>query len=227
MSKDPAVLFYTSDFISGTLTMNYEQKGKYIILLCLQHQQGRLSYEDMMTICGTYDEKIFSKFIKDDEGFYYNERMSVEVDKRKKYSESRSENRKSHNKHMNNICSSHEGHMENENENINVIKKENKNEMFNAFWKAYPKKKAKSDAEKAFDKLNPDGTLLQTILSVINKSKTTEDWLKEKGKFIPFPASWLNGKRWLDEETEHHPLAGKVSDKTIITVQNLENWRPQ
>ena len=82
MSKDPAVLFYTSDFISGTLTMSYEQKGKYIILLCLQHQQGKLSYEDMMNICGTYDEKIFSKFEKDEEGFYYNQRMRDEAEKR-------------------------------------------------------------------------------------------------------------------------------------------------
>jgi hypothetical protein len=89
MSKDPAVLFYTSDFISGTLTMSYEQKGKYIILLCLQHQQGKLSHDDMMNICGTYDEKVFAKFEKDEEGFYYNQRMRDEAEKRNKFTESR------------------------------------------------------------------------------------------------------------------------------------------
>ena len=40
MAKDPAVLFYTSDFLTGTILMNYEQKGKYITLLCIQHQHG-------------------------------------------------------------------------------------------------------------------------------------------------------------------------------------------
>jgi len=110
MSKDPAVLFYTSDFITGTLTMTDSQRGKYIILLCLQHQQGYLTQEDMMNICKTYDEKIFSKFTKDNLGYWYNERMKFESDKRKKYSESRSKNR--------NISKTYDKHMENENENI-------------------------------------------------------------------------------------------------------------
>ena len=43
MSKDPAILFYTGDFITGTLTMTDDQRGKYILLLCLQHQKGRLT----------------------------------------------------------------------------------------------------------------------------------------------------------------------------------------
>ena len=111
MSKDPAVLFYTSDFISGTLTMSDEQRGKYILLLCLQHQQGSLSKDDMLNICKSYDEKIFKKFNISEDGFYYNYRMKLESDKRKKYSESRSKNRK-------NICKSYDEHMENENEII-------------------------------------------------------------------------------------------------------------
>jgi len=31
--KDPAVLFYTQDFLTGTFTMTDEQVGKYIRLL--------------------------------------------------------------------------------------------------------------------------------------------------------------------------------------------------
>jgi hypothetical protein len=116
MSKDPAVLFYTSDFISGTLTMSDEQRGKYIILLCLQHQQGLLSYEDMINICKTYDAKIFAKFIKTAEGLFYNERMKIESERRKKYSESRSKNRT-------NICESYDKHMETETETVNKNRK--------------------------------------------------------------------------------------------------------
>lgn len=120
MAKDPAVLFYTSDFLTGTRRMQYEQIGKYITLLCMQHQYGTLTEKDMMHICGSYDEDIFSKFIKSDIG-YYNERMKEEAEKRKKYTESRRQNKLKANKSedMLNICSSYEKHMENENENIN------------------------------------------------------------------------------------------------------------
>ena len=82
MSKDPAVLFYTSDFLTGTFTLTDEQVGKYIRLLCLQHQKGILTEKDMLNICKTYDEDVFKKFIKTNQG-YYNERLKFEAEKRK------------------------------------------------------------------------------------------------------------------------------------------------
>lgn len=129
--KDPAILFYTSDFLSGTMTMTDDQVGKYIRLLCLQHQKGRLTEKDMLFICKSYDEDIFSKFEKNGDGRYFNRRLEDEVTKRLKYSESRSNNRKNKEKetnqpsslpeHMINICKTYDEHMGNENENINVI----------------------------------------------------------------------------------------------------------
>jgi len=92
MGKDPAILFYTSDFISGTLTMTNEQRGKYIILLCLQHQGGHLSYDDMIMVCGGEDSKIFAKFLIDEDGKYYQKRMESEVVKRAKHSDKQREN---------------------------------------------------------------------------------------------------------------------------------------
>lgn len=76
------------------------------------------------------------------------------------------------------------------------------NGLFPVFWSAFPKKKAKGDAEKAFRKLNPDGESMSVILAAIEKAKRSDDWLKNGGQFIPFPATWLNGKRWEDEITE-------------------------
>jgi chromosome condensin MukBEF ATPase and DNA-binding subunit MukB len=130
MSKDPAILFYTSDFLTGTFTMTDDQVGKYIRLLCLQHQKGSLTEKDMLKICKTYDNDIFDKFIKEGEN-YYNDRMKFEAEKRKKYSESRAENRKqrpekplkSSKKKPKNISLSYDKHMENENE----IENDNKN----------------------------------------------------------------------------------------------------
>lgn len=37
--KDPAFLFYSSDFLSGTMLMTDEEIGQYIKLICLQHQK--------------------------------------------------------------------------------------------------------------------------------------------------------------------------------------------
>lgn len=128
MGKDPAVLFYTSDFISGTLTMTDEQRGKYIMLLCLQHQQGPLTEEDMLNICKTHDSKVFAKFEKNSDGLYFNARMKLEAEKRKSYSESRSKNRsgkkKKFKKDMLKTSETYDSHMEDENVNENIIKRE-------------------------------------------------------------------------------------------------------
>ena len=121
MSKDPAFLFYSSDFLTGTLLMSMEQKGKFITVLCLQHQKGHLSEKDMLQICGTYDEDIFNKFQKDSEGKFFNVRLEQEVDKRKSYSESRRNNRKKK-EDVINISDTYVEHMENENEIENTIK---------------------------------------------------------------------------------------------------------
>ena len=122
MSKDPAFLFYSSDFLTGTLLMSMEQKGKFITLLCIQHQKGHLSEKDMLHICGSYDEDVFTKFQKDEQGKFYNIRLEEEVDKRKAYSESRRNNRKKK-EDMNNTSLSYVQHMENENENEDLIEK--------------------------------------------------------------------------------------------------------
>ncbi len=118
MSKDPAFLFYSSDFLTGTLLMSMEQKGKFITLLCIQHQKGHMIEKDMLQICGTYDEDIFSKFKKDNDGKFYNERLKEEVQKRKAYSESRRNNRKKK-EDMIDTSKTYDEHMENENENEN------------------------------------------------------------------------------------------------------------
>lgn len=100
MGKDPAFLFYSSDFYIGTMMMTDEQVGKYIRLLCIQHQHGHLSEKDMMKICVNHDEDIFSKFQKDDDGKYFNLRLETEADKRANFAQSRRDNRNK----VNNSC---------------------------------------------------------------------------------------------------------------------------
>lgn len=75
-------------------------------------------------------------------------------------------------------------------------------EAFIRFWEKYPKKKGKQAAKKAFAKLCPDETLLGAMLCALEKQRLCTEWQREGGRFIPLPASWINGRRWEDEQEE-------------------------
>ena len=67
---------------------------------------------------------------------------------------------------------------------------------FECFWRAYPKKRNKGDAEKAWKKLNPP---LAKILDALEWQRQQQSWTKDGGQFVPYPASYLNAKGWEDE----------------------------
>ena len=70
-------------------------------------------------------------------------------------------------------------------------------ERFARFWDAYPRHTAKQNAEKAFQKIDPDDSLLETMLSALTKQRSSHQW--SDPQYIPHPATWLNGHRWEDE----------------------------
>ena len=67
---------------------------------------------------------------------------------------------------------------------------------FALFWKAYPKKVGKASAEKAFKKVTVS---VDVLTEAIEKQKKSASWQRDGGQYIPYPATWLNGKRWEDE----------------------------
>jgi hypothetical protein len=71
---------------------------------------------------------------------------------------------------------------------------------FDKFWAAYPRKKNKEQARKAFQKLK--GVKLQELLDAIERQKHSRDWTKDGGQYIPYPATWLNAGGWEDEVGE-------------------------
>jgi hypothetical protein len=73
-------------------------------------------------------------------------------------------------------------------------------EGFAAFWDAYPRKKSKGQAEKEWKALKPAGDVQQAILAALDVQARSQDWRKGGGQFIPYPASWLRGKGWEDED---------------------------
>lgn len=129
--KDPAFLFYSSDFLTGVANLTMEERGQYITLMCLQHQHGHLSEKTIWLSLGlasvTEIPDVISKFKRDKQGFYYNERLEEEINKRSKYTDSRRSNglkggrpTQKSDKHMDKHMVNHMGnHSENENININ------------------------------------------------------------------------------------------------------------
>lgn len=123
MAKDPAFLFYTNDFFSGTQFFSDEQVGKFLRLLMAQHQHGHLTDEQMIFICKSYDKQVYDKFKKDENNLWFNSRLKIEIDRRKSYTESRSKNREGKVKPIKPIKKktsiTYEKHMVNENINEN------------------------------------------------------------------------------------------------------------
>ena len=72
-------------------------------------------------------------------------------------------------------------------------------EGFRRFWEIYPRKQGKQEAEKAWKKLAPDEELLERLLTALGKARTCDQWSRDNGRYIPYPATWLNQKRWEDE----------------------------
>lgn len=97
-------------------------------------------------------------------------------------------------------------------------------DRFARFWRAYPKKRSKGQAERAFFRIDPDEQLLATMIATIERAMTSEDWLKEGGKYIPHPATWLGARGWEDEMTAP-PLDGAVSEVTARNLRAIRDWR--
>lgn len=85
---------------------------------------------------------------------------------------------------------------------------------FASFWSIYPKKTAKPEAQKAFKAQKINGEL-QTILEDIERRKSGNDWQKDGGKWIPHPATYLNGRRWEDEIQVQQPARSAMLARVI------------
>jgi hypothetical protein len=92
MAKDPAFLFYSSDFLNGVADLTMEERGQFITLLCLQHQKGTLTDKTIRLSLGSVSVDVLSKFSKDKDGNFFNERLQEEIEKRIQFTESRRNN---------------------------------------------------------------------------------------------------------------------------------------
>ena len=92
MNKDPAFLFYTSDFLTDCSDLTMEERGQLITLFCLQHQKGRLSEKIINLSIGELSEDVKNKLSRDENNLYYSPKIEELIEQRKKFAESRRKN---------------------------------------------------------------------------------------------------------------------------------------
>ena len=192
------------DYRRDTMNLSLLEHGVYTTLIdhyTLNEEPISLDHLDVCWTIGarTDNEKtavclILSKFfIKTDEG-YRHKRCDEEIAKYHAKSEKAKESvSKRWNKDTNVVRTYNEG-----NTNQEPITKNHKpitNKDFDKFWEAYPKKKAKPIALKAWLKHKPD---IDVVIKSLTMIKRCDQWTKNKGEFIPYPASWLNAEGWND-----------------------------
>lgn len=117
----------------------------------------------------------------------------------------------------------------NNNTPYNPPKGENKKineELFNKFWNEYPKKKSKGNVEKWFEKNKPSEDLINLMIDKLKILKTTEQWTKKNGQYIPYPTTWLNAKGWEDEVTTDSSIPEwfdkKIEEKNVSDLEEEE-----
>ena len=103
---------------------------------------------------------------------------------------------------------------------------------FDQFWAAWPantvggyqRKAAKSMCAAKWAKFGYDNQL-ETILKHIAWLKTTPDWLKDRGAFIPMPITYLNQQRWDGCEIPEAPVV--VLNPALVAIKQHEaTWTP-
>ena len=86
-------------------------------------------------------------------------------------------------------------------------------QRFDEFWSIYPNKKSKKTAQKAWDKIKMTQPLFEQIMTAVRRQKDSRDWKRENGRYIPHPATWLNGGCWEDEITDTPAQKGYRTDR--------------
>lgn len=80
-------------------------------------------------------------------------------------------------------------------------------QMFNEFWKVYPKKVDPKGSYRAFKNVKGIKKIFPTLMQALEIQSHTKQW--QNKQFIPNPTTWLHQERWKDENID-------IDNKAII-----------
>lgn len=81
---------------------------------------------------------------------------------------------------------------------------------FESFWAIYPRKVGKDSAWRAWQKRNPSEDVTQAIVAALAWQVKQDNWVREGGRYVPNPATWLHQGRWQDEPSETPAVSDRV-----------------
>jgi len=237
--KDPAFLFYSSDFISGVQDLTMEERGQYITLLCLQHQKGHLTEKMIRLCCGNATADVLAKFQQDDDGLFFNARLEIEIDKRKAHAEKqRVRAIDGWKKRKNQTCDTDATAsttayatampLVNENENIN----ENEIIVEDANEKKTTRKKFvkphENDVYNLMAELNVTGNNFMSEMKLVNFARTFMDhyeangWIVGKASMKDWQSTVRNWMRREWDKIKNQKSYGKQSNSTADSIAKAE-----
>ena len=88
-------------------------------------------------------------------------------------------------------------------------------ELFEQFWKLYPKKNKKQNAFREFKKIKDIESLMPIILADVERKRQSRDWTKDNGQYIPDPERYIKNERWND--------VNEVAEKQIAIEETVSD----
>ena len=207
-------LLLMANYVDGRFEGQEVKRGQLITSLPNLASETMLTVQQVRTALnhlkstGEITDKIFPKY-----------RMITVV----KYGEYQQDNRQVNSQATGNQQGSNRqstGNQQQYNNNNKGIREKGNNDntcLFDEFWKAYPRKESKPTARKAFDRINPDDELLKKMIASIERWKGSSQWQEDGGRYIPYPATWLNQQRWEDE-----PIAQQGKQQKVLPAQDFQ-----
>ncbi len=105
-------------------------------------------------------------------------------------------------------------------------------------------RKSRGRTEKAWLRIRPSEALVARMAAIIETAKTSAEWQREGGRYIPYLSTWLNDKGWLDAEPQQgeipikrpragpktvHPASAPIAEsiqRVLDRVQAVTDARP-
>lgn len=94
---------------------------------------------------------------------------------------------------------------------------------FTDFYSKYPRKKARGDAEKAWQQVLKKGADPQEIMAGLERNLAS--MLSQDPQFVKYPASWLRAQCWYDEPDAPKIATMKPFRRTVFdAARDLEQY---
>lgn len=240
MAALPYIQLYVSDYLADTAHLSTLENGAYLLLIFNYWQRGesfkakdqqtlnkrlasvaRLSNEEWENI-----KETLAEFFEINETEWKHTRIDRDLDAVNSKSEKAREAGKASAASKSNERSTSVQQTFNHTDTDTDTDKNNtspsaRESSFADFWKAYPKKIGKGSAENAWKKIKSPVDTLALILPALEIQKRSDQWRKDNGQFIPNPSTYLNQRRWEDEESMPNSPALTQSEKTMAFMRRI------